>query len=107
MCNTSVCIPRSKVCDLEVDCLNGDDEDDKLCGEKTTYLRFLNSDKIISTVCQNILREYHIYYRPAKSSDKAEDLLLLGIFFKSSAFPVYLEILQLFPNFTGHSKYNR
>ena len=42
---------------------------------------------------------------PAKSSDKAEDLQLLGSFLKkSSAFPIYFEILPLFPNFTGHSK---
>ncbi|KAK2174640.1 hypothetical protein NP493_784g00000 [Ridgeia piscesae] len=32
MCNTTVCIPRSKVCDLQKDCLNGEDEDSSLCG---------------------------------------------------------------------------
>jgi len=35
MCNTTVCIPRSKVCDLQKDCLNGEDEDSSLCGEMT------------------------------------------------------------------------
>ena len=34
--------------------------------------------------------------RRAKSSDKAENLPLLGRFFKSSAFPIYFEILPLF-----------
>ena len=53
MCNTSVCIPRSKVCDLNADCLNGDDEDDNLCGEKTPYLRFVNSNKIVSIIIIN------------------------------------------------------
>ena len=47
----------------------------------------------------------HKKHRPAKSSDKA-DLLLLGIFFKPSAFPIYFEILPLFPNLTGPSKSN-
>ena len=45
-----------------------------------------------------------IGYRPVKYSNKAEDLQLLGSFFKSSAFPIHFEILPLFPNFTGHSK---
>ena len=35
------------------------------------------------------------HYRPAKSSDKTEDLPLLGIKKKSSAFPTYFEILPL------------
>ena len=42
--------------------------------------------------------------RPAKSSDKAEDLPFLAVFFKSPAFPIYFEILPFFPNFTVHSK---
>ena len=41
---------------------------------------------------------------PAKSSDKAEDLPLLGSFFeKLPPFRFFL-ILQLFPYFTRHSK---
>ena len=52
------------------------------------------------------LKKYTYTDRPAKSSNKAEDLPLLEIFFKSSAFPIYFEIISLFTNFTGHSKYN-
>ena len=46
MCNTTVCIPLSKVCDLQRDCLNGEDEDNNLCGEMTPYLLFFTSDKM-------------------------------------------------------------
>ena len=42
--------------------------------------------------------------RPAKSSDKSEDLLLLGFIKKTSAFPIYFEIIQLFPYFTVRRK---
>ena len=57
----------------------------------------------------NMNRGYDSTYlnviRPAKSSDKAEDIPLLGIFFfKSSSFPIYFEIIQFFQNCTGHSK---
>ena len=46
----------------------------------------------------------HKKFRPVKSSDKAEDLPLLGSFFNLPPFRCF-EILPLFPNFTGHSKY--
>ena len=38
--------------------------------------------------------------RPAKSSDEVEDLPLFGSFCKSSAFPIYFEILPIFPKQT-------
>ena len=59
---------------------------------------------IIKWIIETMLRKKQLYERnsfiPAKSSDKAEALPLFGSFWKFSAFPIYFEILQHFPNFT-------
>ena len=36
---------------------------------------------------------------------KRKIFCFFGVFFKSSAFQIYFEVLPLFPNYTGHSKY--